>query len=176
MKPHSNVSTLAAIALAGAAVLATPSQAQSGAAGASANPPSGVPNVTAPTEPVRQGAAGINPAQAEATRTTGNAARDAQATVENEIAGVGAPNANPAGQNAAASGNASAQAAMPNGPANNAANRATEMAANSPNRASTGRVSSEPSDLEGRSEKDVTRELNRQQAANASANASGTAR
>ena len=80
MHTRSNSISIAAFAC----LLATGALAQSGPPGTL-----GVPNVTAPDDPVRSGAAGINSAQAEATRTTGNAVRDAQATAENEEAGVG---------------------------------------------------------------------------------------
>lgn len=166
MKTRLNIITLAAIALTGAAAITTPSHAQSVNAGASGsvtpmpstgigstsagtttgiNGNAGVPNVTTPADPVRQGAAGINSAQAEATRTTGNAARDAQATIENRTARTGVPDAN-AAMDAPAAANEAARSA------NNAANRGARGV--------------------DRAEQDVTRQLNNEQA-NARANASG---
>jgi hypothetical protein len=107
---------------------------------------------------VRQGAAGINAAQAEATRTTGNAEIDARHTAENATAGVGDPtlggNANAAGQSAAASASANSQGM---------ANRATSTAMN------------RASNTAGRTEQEITRQLNREQLANASASVSGNA-
>jgi hypothetical protein len=143
-----NIIFVAGIVLAAAALLSSPTQAQVGApAGATL----GVPNVTAPTDSVRQGKAGINAAQAEATRTTGNAELDARATAENVEAGVGDPtlganannsaNANTTNQSAAVSGNATIRG-------NNTA----------------------------RTEREITRQLNREQLANASAAASGSTR
>lgn len=139
MRTRMNIIFVAGIALTGAALLSSPSQAQ---VGAGATP--GVPNVTAPTDSVRQGAAGINSAQAEATRTTGNAEQDARATAENAEAGVGDPTIS-GNASTTISGNASTQ---------------TTIAANSGGKKSaTARNSSE---------REITRELNRQQAANSS--------
>jgi hypothetical protein len=124
-----NIIFVAGMALTGA-ILSTPSQAQ-------------IPNVTAPTDSVRQGAAGINAAQAETTRTTGNAELDARATVENAEAGVGDPtlgvSANAGAQRSAASGKANAKATA-------------------------------------RNEQEITRQLNREQSASATASGSTTTR
>jgi hypothetical protein len=160
MNTRSNIIMLAALTLTGAAALTTPSYAQ-----ANAGPALGIPNVTAPTDSVRQGAAGINAAQAEATRTTGDAVRDAEATAENETAGVGDPslgvtaNANAAGQSAAVSGSVSSR-----GTVSGATNRAANATAN------------QASNLAGRTEREVTRQLNLEQSANASASVSGSTR
>lgn len=127
-----NIFFVAGMAVAGAALLASPSQAQN----APAQGTLGIPNATAPTDSVRQGKAGINAAEAETTRTTGNAELDARATAENKEAGVGDP---------ALTGNANATATI---------------AANSNAKSTRAR---------GSNEQEITRELNRQQAANASA-------
>ena len=92
MKNRTHIITLAAIALTRAAALTNPVQAQiAGDAAAGGGGAIGVPNVTMPGDSVRQGAAGINSAEAEATRTTGNATADTQARAENEIARTGLP-------------------------------------------------------------------------------------
>lgn len=110
MQNRTSIITLAAIAVTGVAAIITPTYAQ--IAGGAAMPPRadnagattgghassseslGVPNVTLPGVSVRQGAAGINSAEAEATRTTGDPVADAQARAENEIARSGLPGAN----------------------------------------------------------------------------------
>jgi hypothetical protein len=142
-----NIIFVAGIALAGAALLSSPTQAQSAAAGATL----GIPNVTAPTDSVRQGKAGINAAQAEATRTTGNAELDARATAENAEAGVGDPTL---GANANNSANA------------NTTNQSAAVSGNATIRGSN----------TARTEREITRQLNREQLANASAAASGLTR
>jgi hypothetical protein len=143
-----NIIFVAGMALAGAALLSSPTQAQ---VGASAGATLGVPNVTAPTDSVRQGKAGINAAQAEATRTTGNAELDARATAENAEAGVGDPTLG-ANVNPSANANSPNQSAAVSG---NATIRGTNTA---------------------RTEREITRQLNREQSAIASATMSGAAR
>jgi hypothetical protein len=143
-----NIIFVAGIALAGAALLSSPTQAQNAAAGATL----GIPNVTAPTDSVRQGKAGINAAQAEATRTTGNAELDARATAENAEAGVGDPTL-------AATGNSSTNA--------NTTNQSAALSGNATLRGNS---------TTARTEREITRQLNREQSAIASANMSGAAR
>jgi len=200
MKTRTSIITLAAIALTGAAALTGPAQAQVGVgagvsgnatlgapaqanagvnAGANAN--AGVPNVTLPSDTVRQGAAGINSAQAEATRTTGDAAQDAQARAENEIARSGLPEASASGAAGvnAAGRNAQANAAV-NAPgaaneAARAANAAANRGANIGTNAASGATSS-ATNLAGRTEEEVTQQLNREQAANTSTSANVSTR
>jgi len=174
MKNRTSIITLAAFALTGAAAITSPSHAQIGATvGGSAGV--GVPNVTVPTDSVRQGAAGINSAQAEATRTTGDAVRDAQARAENEIAREGlpssvAPNASVSGSATVntPAGNAQANAAVDAPAAANEAARAANEAANRGATTATGAAN--------RAEAEVTQQLNRDAAANAAASGSVSTR
>jgi hypothetical protein len=144
MRTRMHIIFVAGVALTGATMLSTPSEAQSGAT-------LGVPNVTAPNDPVRQGAAGINAAEAETTRTTGNAEHDARATAENAEAGVGDPTLGVSAPTLGVSANA------------NAPGQSTAANTNAMNRASNQAT---------RNEREITRELNRQQASLA-ATASG---
>jgi hypothetical protein len=160
----------------------TPSSINGGAA-TGINGHTSVPNVTTATDPVRQGAAGINSAQAEATRTTGDAARDAAATAENNIARTGTPdvgvsgsaNANAAGQSANASGSTSSQGAVD--AASATANRGAGTAANTANRASgaAANATNRAANATERAEQQATQQLNRDASANAGASVSGGA-
>jgi hypothetical protein len=203
MKTHTSIVTLAAIATLGAIALATPSQAQLlGAAGnatagvsSAVTPPltnagattgnngnAGAPNFTMPTDSVRRGAAGIN--AAEATRTTGNAARDAEAAAENQIARTGTPDAtasasiraNAAGQNAKANTNVNAGVAANDAAqaADAAANRSASTAVtglNGTSGAASNAVNSASSAV-GRKEEALTQQLNRKQGVNATVSGS----
>jgi len=165
MKNRTSIITLAAIALTGAAAITSPSHAQIGGA-VSGVATAGVPNVTVPTEPVRQGAAGINSAQAEATGTTGDAVRDAQARAENETARAVIPDASVSGSASVntQAGNTQANAAVDAPAAANEAARAANQAANRGASTATGAVN--------RAESEVTQQLNRDATANAAVSGS----
>ena len=183
MKNRTHIITLAAIALTGA-TLTLPAQAQGVVGGATTGiNGAGVPNVALPTDTVRQGAAGINSAQAEATRTSGDAQRDAQARAENEVAREGLPsaaisgsaNATTAGQGVSAGVNADSQRAAntndqrldsATGGVERAQERASDRASNALDRAN---------DRTARTEEQVTQQLNREQA-NAAASCNVTTR